>query len=301
VRLLLSAAVVQGDGAVKSLISALDLLEQAQPDVIIIGRGGGSADDLMAFNDERVVRRVAACAVPIVSAVGHEIDISLTDLVADARAATPSQAAEMVVPDALERRATLRRLKGHLSRTIFAYLAESRVAHDRCRRKLTDPRFLLAEHQQGLDELSSRLNSQMRARLETRGGRLQLVLRRLYVRHPRAVLAAARADLAPLRERLLHGMPRRLDGQLAELRRQSGALSALSPLSVLGRGYSIVAASNGRAIRDVDEVLEGQELTIKVRRGSFSAAVGKVLSTVENQTGIDHESPAADAAREEEP
>lgn len=301
VSILLSAAVVQGDGAAESLIRALDLLERARPDVIIIGRGGGSADDLMAFNDERVVRRVAACAIPIVSAVGHEIDISLTDLVADARAATPSQAAEMVVPDAAERRETLRRLKGHLIRSLRAYLAESRVAHDRCRRKLTDPRFLLAEHQQGLDELRAHLKSRVRARVDGGSVRFQRVERRLYARHPRAVLASARADLGPLRERLFISLPRRLDGHLAELRRQAGALSALSPLAVLGRGYSIASGPDGRAIRDVDEVREGQEIAIRVRRGSFSATVGKVLSRVENHTGFDHEVPTAEAAGEEQP
>lgn len=301
VRLLLSPAVVQGEGAAQSLIRALDLLEKAGPDVIIIGRGGGSAEDLMAFNDERVVRRVAASGVPIVSAVGHEIDISLTDLVADARAATPSQAAEMVVPDASERRETLRRLKGHLTRTMRSHLAESQVAHDRCRRKLTDPRFLLAEYQQGLDELHTRIESQIRARLDAGGERLKRAERRLYARHPRAVLASARADLAPLRERLFITLPRRLDGHLAELRRQSGALSALSPLSILGRGYSIASTNNGRAIRDVAEVHAGQELTIRVRRGSFSATVGKVLSTVENHVGFDHESSTAGAAEESVP
>lgn len=300
VTLLLSSAVVQGDGAVESLIRALDLLERAGPDVIIMGRGGGSADDLMAFNDERVVRRVAACTIPIVSAVGHEIDVSLTDLVADARAATPSQAAEMVVPDMGERRETLRRLKGHLLRTLRAYLAESRVAHDRSRRKLTDPRFLLAEHQQGLDELRASLQRQLRTRVDARTQRLKRAERRLYARHPRAVLASARADLAPLRERLQISLPRRLDGHLAELRSQAGALSALSPLSVLGRGYAIASGPNGRAIRDVDEVREGQEVAIRVRRGTFSATVGKVLSTVENHTGFDHESAAAGAAGEEE-
>lgn len=300
VRLLLSAAVVQGEGAAQSLIRALNLLEQAAPDVIIIGRGGGSADDLMAFNDERVVRRVAACTVPIVSAVGHEIDVSLTDLVADARAATPSQAAEMVVPDAQERRETLARLKRHLIRTLRACLAESQVAHDRCRRKLTDPRFLLAEYQQGVDELRTRLEGQVKARVDAGGARLKRSERRLYARHPRAVLASARADLGPLRERLLVSQPRRLDGHFAELRRQTSALSALSPLAVLGRGYAIASGQDGRAIREASEVLEGQQLSIRVHRGSFSATVGKVLSTVENHTGFDHESPAASAAGEEE-
>ncbi len=300
VTLLLSPALVQGDGAPASLISALDLLEKARPDVIIFGRGGGSAEDLMAFNDERVVRRVAASTIPIVSAVGHEVDTSLTDLVADARAATPSQAAEMVVPDAAERRTTLHRLQSHLIRAMKATLSDAQVQHDRCRRKLTDPRFLLAEHQQGLDELEARLASRLRKRLSR--GRFDLAKeqRRLSARHPRAVLASARAELAPLRQRLIGTLPHRLDGHAAELRRHAGALSALSPLAVLGRGYSIALGPSGRAIRDVEEVQLGGEVVVRVRRGSFSATVTKVLSTVENHVAFEHESAAAAAVGEEE-
>ncbi len=301
VRIVLSPAMVQGDGAALSLISALELLERTRPDVIIFGRGGGSAEDLMAFNDERVVRRVAACSVPIVSAVGHEIDTSLTDLVADARAATPSQAAEMVVPDAAERRRTLAGLRRHLVHSIRATLAESRVYHDRCRRKLTDPRFVLAEHQQGLDELSERLSGLLKLRLKTGHVELARSQRRLYARHPRAVLATARAELGPLRQRLVVTLPRKLDGHSAELGRHARALTALSPLAVLGRGYSITKNEHGRAIRDVAEVHQGQLVTIRVHKGSFFATVGKVLSTVENHSAFDQESLAAAAAGEEEP
>jgi exodeoxyribonuclease VII large subunit len=299
VRLLLSPAVVQGDGAADSLIRALDLLERACPDVIILGRGGGSAEDLMAFNDERLVRRIAACAVPVVSAVGHEIDVSLTDLVADARAATPSQAAEMVVPDTLERARALFRLKKHLSWALKAKVSAARVALDLKRRKLGDPRFLLAEGQQDLDELRARLSQTTREHLSARRSRFEKQTRRLSTRHPRAVLANARAELSPLCERLRSSLPHRLEGYSAELRGRAQALSALSPLAVLGRGYALASRADGSAIRDVESLTPGESIEVRVRRGIFSATVQNILSRVENHVAFDQESPAALSGGEE--
>src|SRR5882724_632891 len=117
VKIVLAPALVQGEGAPESLIRALDLIERYPGlDVVVLGRGGGSGEDLMAFNDERVVRRVARMRVPVVSAVGHEVDFSLTDLVADVRAATPSQAAELVVPELRARTAAWQRAHGALQR-----------------------------------------------------------------------------------------------------------------------------------------------------------------------------------------
>src|SRR5690606_17131440 len=116
-------------GAADSIRRALRMLQRVESvDVIIVGRGGGSQDDLSAFNDEMVVREVAACRVPVVSAVGHEVDVTLVDFAADARAATPSQAAEMVVPDGAARRRLLEERTGRLLRAMQARIAEDRVA-----------------------------------------------------------------------------------------------------------------------------------------------------------------------------
>lgn len=299
VSLLLSPAIVQGDGAAASILRALDLLERAAPDVIIIGRGGGSAEDLMAFNDERVVRRVADCKIPVVSAVGHEIDFSLVDLVADARAATPSQAAEMVVPSDQDRRAVIAANLRHMARAMRGRLTETQLAFDRCQAKLGDPRFIVAEGQQTLDDLRIRLAQ--RARVVLKGERhvLQEHVRRLYARHPRAVLARARSELTPLHQRLHHGMGRKLDREGARLGAHGRSLAALSPLSILGRGYALATSESGAAIRDVADLTVGQEVTVRVRRGTFVSRVQKVVSTVENHNSFAHESPAADAAGEE--
>lgn len=299
VNILLSPAVVQGDGASLSIVRALDRLERARPDVIIVGRGGGSAEDLMAFNDEAVVRRVAACTIPIVSAVGHEIDLALTDLVADARAATPSQAAELVVPNDAERRAVLVAHLRHLRHAMQSRLTEEQLGLDRLQNKLSDPRFVVAEGQQALDELRIRLsrNTRMRVARERQG--LEAKVRRLYMRHPRAVLADARSDLGPLRARLTAAMRRRLDRLGADLGGYGRSLTTLSPLSILGRGYALATRPDGSAVRDVGDLSLGDPVTVRVRRGTFVSRVEKVVSTVENHRGFEHESPAADAAGEE--
>jgi exodeoxyribonuclease VII large subunit len=275
------------------LILALDLLERAKPDVIIFGRGGGSQEDLMAFNDEAVVRRVARCSIPLVSAVGHEIDTSLTDLVADARAATPSQAAEMVVPDRSERLERLESGRRHLSRAISSRLMSRRIELDRQHRKLGDPRFVLADAQQALDELRLRL-ARRSSSVITRGREvLESRSRRLYARHPRAVLASARVELGPLSARLKAAMRRRLDGGHSSLSESGHSLSALSPLSILGRGYALATGPDGSAIRDAGQLTIGGCVEVRVQRGTFEARVEKVLSMVENATTFDHESPVA--------
>jgi len=299
VRLLLSPALVQGDLAPQSLIEALERLEAAKPDVIIFGRGGGSQEDLMAFNDEAVVRRVAQSSVPIVSAVGHEIDTSLCDLVADVRAATPSQAAELVVPDAQERRARLQGGQKQLRRAIGARMALRQHLLDRSRNLLGDPRFILAEGQQDLDEMRLRL-SRLGSRLAVhRRDQLEQSRRRLYSRHPRAVLANARSELRPLSMRLDAALRRRLAASHAALSESGRSLSALSPLSILGRGYALATGPDGVAIRDAESLTIGSEVEVRVCRGSFAARVEKVLSTVENTVTFDHESPAPSTSSQE--
>ncbi len=274
VRLVLSPALVQGEAAPDSIVRAIDLLERYPGlDAMIVGRGGGSNEDLMAFNDERVVRRVAAVRVPVVSAVGHEVDLTLCDLAADVRAATPSQAAELVIPDAGARRDLLDRQLRHLLRTMQGRLLEERSRVERLRAALSDPRFLIAERQQGLDELRARLERATTRSLARRRTLMVDAERRLAARHPRAVLAQARARLAPLEARL--GAAAGAD--LARCRARSGELvarlSALSPLAVLARGYAIATLPDGRAVRAAAEVKPGDALSIRVSAGRIHARV----------------------------
>lgn len=274
VRLVLSPAVVQGEAAPESIVRAIDLLERYPGlDVMIVGRGGGSGEDLMAFNHEQVVRRVAAARVPVVSAVGHEVDLTLCDLAADVRAATPSQAAELVIPDASARRELLVRQTRHLLRAMQGRLLEERSRVERLRGQLSDPRFLIAERQQSLDELGSRLE---RATTRTLARRRALVVdaeRRLSARHPRAVLAQARARLAPLEARLGAAAGAEVGRCRARAGELVARLAALSPLAVLARGYAIATLPGGRAIRAASEVNAGDAISIRVSAGRIGARV----------------------------
>lgn len=273
-RLVLSPALVQGDSAPESIVRALDLIERYPGlDVLIVGRGGGSGEDLMAFNDERVVRRIASTRVPVVSAVGHEIDVTLADLAADLRAATPSQAAELVVPDAEARRRLLSRQRRHLLHAVQGRLLEERSRIERLRARLSDPRFVIAVRQQALDELRARSERVMLKSLARRRAALTEAERRLSARHPRAVLAQAGARLTPLVTRLEAASAARLGRSRAGLGELAARLSALSPLAVLARGYAIATRADGRALRAASEVVAGDEISVRVHEGRVAARV----------------------------
>jgi len=273
-RLLLSAAQVQGAGAAESICRALAHLQRvAEVDVIVVGRGGGSADDLGAFNEEAVVRAVATSRVPVVSAVGHDMDVTLVDFAADARAATPSQAAEMVVPDRAARAQLLQRTRLHLARAMRGRLTEGRVAHGGAARRLGDPRLAIAAHQQSLDDRGSRLAAWAHAAVARRREVLTLAQRRLAYLHPRAVVARERADVARLADRLGHLWRSAFDRRTASVQRASGRLDALSPLKVLARGYAIATRDDARAVRAADDVHPGDTLHVRVRDARIEARV----------------------------
>ena len=274
VKIVLAPALVQGEGAPESIVRALNLIERYPGlDVVVVGRGGGSSEDLMAFNDERVVRRVASLRVPVVSAVGHEVDFSLTDLAADVRAATPSQAAELVVPDGRARAAAWSRAHNALQRATLARILRWRGQIERARARLSDPRFTIAERQQELDEMTSALRRRTTETLAERRATLELLTRRLYTRHPRAVLAGARADLGPLNVRLENAARRRLARAEARLADAATRLDGLSPLTILGRGYAIATRADGRALRSADEVAVGEEIGLRLGTGRLKARV----------------------------
>lgn len=284
VRLVLSSALVQGEGAPESLLSALARIERYPGlDVVIIGRGGGSGEDLMAFNDESVVRRIASLRVPVVSAVGHEVDISLSDLVADARAATPSQAAELVVPDAEARRVALGRCFAALGRGMRQQLFGQRAEVDRRRARLGDPRLVVAERQRELDELAARLRRRTERGLKRRAQLTTALQARLYAHHPRAVIEKQRARLSPLGARLLGAFRLRLGAGREQLGAQAARLHALSPLAVLGRGYAIVWSGDGKVLRRASDAQAGQPLRVRLGDGALQAFVAKVLTPEEEK------------------
>lgn len=273
-RLLLAPAQVQGAGAAESIVRAIMALQQvSEVDVIIVGRGGGSADDLGAFNEEAVVRAVAGCRVPIVSAVGHEVDVTLVDFASDARAATPSQAAEMVVPDRAARRELLRRTRLHLAKAMRARLTEDQVVLGRIGRSLGDPRLAIAAHQQTLDDRSARLAASVRAALARQRGGHARTNQRLVLQSPRSVLARERAELTQAAHRLSNVWTSASERRRAVLARAGARLDALSPLKVLARGYAIATRDDGRAVRGASDVGVGDTLHVRVREARVEARV----------------------------
>jgi exodeoxyribonuclease VII large subunit len=291
VRIVLSSTLVQGANAAERVVRAIDRLERlAAIDVIIVGRGGGSADDLMVFNEEAVVRRVASCRVPVVSAVGHEVDVTLTDLAADARAATPSQAAEMVVPDERAMARRLTDLRARLLRSMRVHLAEDAATLASLRARFTHFRLSMAEREQRMDDMAQRLEQAAHRAAARRRGELERLHRRLAARHPRAVIAASRASLGPLEVRLDGALRARIGRARSLLGERLARLDAMSPLAVLSRGYAIATTASGRAIRSASEVTRGEFISIRVHRGAFSAKV---------EAAATEEAAAAETVREE--
>jgi exodeoxyribonuclease VII large subunit len=273
-RILLASAQVQGQGAADSVRRALSLLQRVRDvDVILIARGGGSSEDLMAFNDEALVRAVAKCRVPVVSAVGHEVDVTLVDFAADARAATPSQAAEMVVPDARARMNLLAERRARMSRAMHARLARSDADLARLSRKLGDPRLAIASAQQRLDERVLRLRRSMDRALHARRESSARLRERLGAVHPSAVIARHRARVAQLGMRVIVAIRARLQHGNGKLHAAAARLDALSPLKVLARGYAIATRADGRALRSAEDVAPGDPIEVRLHEGSISAEV----------------------------
>ncbi len=295
-RLLVARASVQGAAAPAEIVRALDLLERvAEVDVIIVGRGGGAVDDLAAFQDERVVRRIARAGVPIVSAVGHEVDVTLADLAADVRAATPSQAAELVVPERRGQRDEVARQRDALVRAMRGYLDECRLHADDNRRRRGDPQRRVHDAGQLVDELTARLSTRARELVAAhRRSALELGAR-LAERHPRAALAIERGavDAATLRlsaeivariaadrraadalgARML-ALPRRA---VTDHRRAVASvvarLDALSPLAVLSRGYAVAIGADGKALVRAADAAPGDRVEVRLHEGRLLATV----------------------------
>ena len=298
--ILLAPAQVQGLGAAEAVRRALAALQRVpEVDVIIVGRGGGSQDDLLAFHDEQLVRDVAACRVPVVSAVGHETDVTLVDFAADARASTPSQAAELVVPDATSRRRLLEERDMRLRRAMHARIVEERARTAKVASAFGDPRLLIASAQQRVDDhvvrmsrIVTRMVAQDRETANRLGARLGaahpreriardkgqvLAFRTRLFEMVRARVIASRGEVSDARGRLAEATRRRLGDEHRDLSGLAGRLDAMSPLKVLSRGYAIATSTkDGRAVRDACELTRGETLQVRVGAGSFTAEVTDV-------------------------
>jgi exodeoxyribonuclease VII large subunit len=280
IRVILYPALVQGREAPADLLAALQLAQaRAECDVLLLTRGGGSAEDLAAFNDEALARAVAACNIPLVSAVGHEIDFSITDFVADRRAPTPSAAAELLSPDAAALAQQVSRAGLRLHGMLRRHLARERQQLERLigRLQRAAPAGRLRQQQQRLDGLDLRLARAMRANLARQSGRLDALGRRLRTLNPRRRLGEFDQRLRGLAERLQQawsvGQARRQE-RLAATGRQ---LHAVSPLATLQRGYSVLREpDSGRVIASVRQLEPGAAVEALLADGSAKMQVTEI-------------------------
>jgi exodeoxyribonuclease VII large subunit len=275
-RFLVSPCQVQGETAAMEIVRALRRVER-YVDIVVIARGGGSAEDLAAFNDEALARAIAACKVPVVSAVGHEVDFTIADFVADVRAPTPSGAAELVVPgfEELERR--LAECTKRLMRDGRRILAEARLQLDgELARGAQALKTQLARRRRMLDGDGKRLAAlHPRARLHRDRAALDQLTRRLLA-FPEARLARERLQLEQLTQRLRLRMAQALDGRRRTLGLAAGRLDAMSPLAVLQRGYALARRGDGHVLTDATQVGPGDTVEVKLARGRLDCRVQSV-------------------------
>ncbi|MBN2886249.1 MAG: exodeoxyribonuclease VII large subunit, partial [Chromatiaceae bacterium] len=275
--LLIYPAQVQGEGAVESLIAALGLANQrAECDVLIVARGGGSREDLAAFNDERLARAILASNIPVVTGIGHEIDLGLADLVADQRAATPSAAAELVAPSAAELLQRVAVLRVRLAVAMRRRLEQGRQQQLAVRRhlELLHPRQRLEQQAQRLDRLCWQLEGRLRAWLRARQTAWRSLERRLQAATPEPRLQGARHDLEALEQRLHHRLETRLRQERERLGRSLVALDACSPLATLARGYAIVTRErDGALVRQAEALEAGEGVRLRFERGTVRARI----------------------------
>ncbi|WP_405168569.1 exodeoxyribonuclease VII large subunit [Paenibacillus sp. FSL H3-0286] len=277
VAIVIYPVLVQGKGAAPSIVKAIGALNaMGEADVLIVGRGGGSLEELWAFNEEEVARAISASRIPVISAVGHETDFTIADFAADLRAATPTAAAELAVPHAGELAAQLLQLQQRLRQALQQRAQRGRERHSVLQRSLAlaGPRRTLIQHTQRLDMLRERLQRSADARLSRSRERKAVLHHSLQRFHPRDSVAAARQRTDSLRRELMGAMQARLQEKRSRYVAEIRHLDALSPLKVMSRGYSLVYdEAEEHLIKSLTEVQLGDLVVIKMNDGQLNCQV----------------------------
>jgi exodeoxyribonuclease VII large subunit len=278
VNVLIYPAQVQGELAAREVAAGVRYFSRARNvEVIILARGGGSAEDLAAFNDEALARVIAACTLPVISAVGHETDFTIADFVADLRAPTPSAAAELVIRARQEVTEQIARLEVRLEkasryRLLIGRQRLTELAQHGAFGRMMD---LIRRRQQRVDDLTNRLANAQRTQLEAQRRHFETLSSAVRHYDLRLVLGGVRKELdakvaamaAVVRNLLLH--------RRARLDRLTSQMEALSPVAILERGYALVFDASGKLLKDADRVKPGDEITARLARGEISAQVKK--------------------------
>lgn len=271
---------VQGEGSKEQIVNAIRQADREQRcDVLILARGGGSIEDLWSFNEEVVAHAIYACSLPIISGVGHEIDFTIADFVADVRAPTPSAAAELVSPDMAALQTQVQRLFFQLQRTQQRRLQTASEHLQRLQQRLENqrPTNRLQQKVQRLDELDMRLKAALQRYLQSQQQRVMNLSSRLHLQSPQRQIPRQQAQLLRWQQYLNVLIQQRLAKARDKLQMQAGQLHALSPLATLERGYGIVRHhETGTVVRNTTALRLGQTVTTQLQDGSFESIVTRV-------------------------
>ena len=269
---------VQGEGAAISIAQAIGRANARQEcDVLIVGRGGGSLEDLWAFNEEIVARTIAASQIPIVSAVGHEVDVTIADFVADVRAPTPSAAAELISRDMTHQTQLFDRKKQQLRHAIRSYLSQSLRQATQLQHRLErqHPQLRLNQQQQHLDEISQRLVQAMQKKIQKQQQHIDSNNYKISLYSPATLVSNAQRNLERSERRLYDALDRKLLNAKHKLAVAAEKLETVSPLATLARGYSITRNEQGDVIRNTSQVKHGDKLITTVTDGDIHSCVIK--------------------------
>jgi exodeoxyribonuclease VII large subunit len=268
---------VQGKDAAQQIVWSINQANSdARADVIIVGRGGGSIEDLWCFNDENLARTIFHSRLPIVSAVGHEVDFTIADFVADVRAPTPSAAAEMLSPDQQEYWQRLKVLTNQLDKNIRQQLNSKQLQLQSAQRGLQHPGDKLAQYAQTLDILELRIQQSQKNQLNQLQKRLTHSQQKLQQQSPTNTLQKFETKLDYLQQRLSNSIQQAIANKKERLQHHALILSAVSPLQTLGRGYAILQTESDTIIRDSHDVKKGDSISARIGHGQLSLIVDKV-------------------------
>jgi len=282
VNVVIYPAQVQGELAASEVSAGVRYFSQAKSvDVVIVARGGGSAEDLAAFNEEGLARTLAAAEIPVISAVGHETDFTIVDFVADLRAPTPSAAAELVIRSRQEIEEQVERLGGRLEKAMRYRLLMGRQQLTEMAQHGAFGRIIdaIRRRQQTVDELVFRMAHAQRDVLEARRRKFETLSAAVRHYDLRRVLAGVRGELGARTEAMAAAMRSVLLQRRARLDRVGSALEALSPVAILERGYALVFDGEGKLVKDANQVHDGQEIEARLARGRLGAVVKKRFSS----------------------
>ncbi len=279
-RITLLPVIVQGAGAADEIVRAIErannLAEKLELQALIVGRGGGSLEDLQAFNEERVARAIFASELPICSAVGHEVDFTIADFVADLRAPTPSAAAELLSPNQEDYFELLFSTSAQFKNAVSLAIKQGRQQLTWIAKQLKHPDRRLQEQAQNLDRLDIRLRRAMSSNIASQRTELMQIQRTLSANSPKQLLERNQIRLAAGRGRLDQSLRSVLASRRSSLQTLSRSLNSVSPLSTLARGYSITLDSSANVIRSAEDVKVGATITSRLGEGEIVSTISAI-------------------------